>query len=608
MSGKEIQAICKGQRVRFKDCTGKVDPRNEYYVFEYSKSQGIPIVTDTVKFHTYTTPGTYRVLQIANQGGNTQTDTLSKVFVVKDTPLPTFTAAGCGNRQVRITITDKTYDTYTLDLGNGTTETVQSGQTKVYTYTTDGSYNLTLNGSYTGATCRISNSVTVQQLPPATMPRLTQLQVLKEGTQDGSLRLNIEQLPPSYLYIVERAQGSSYTSIDTIKTAPQGGTITYDLNNLNTTDAACYRIRVTDVCGTSVASSPVCLVKLQATAGNERADLSWQHTATNTGRYEVYRGNTLIQTLPATARTYTDTGIKCGENICYTIKAVSADGAITSVSAEKCVSITSTTVPVAGTLFSTFNLNNQVELTFQVPQEQEARQIVYQRSIEGAPYQQVAGVQQTTFTDQSISPAPVCYRASYTNACGTSSALSGSTCPVFLLATAQEGGPVLLAWTGFVGFTNGVGQYTLELLDETGNVIFSTPVSGNAYNDRSPSEDVQVLRYRIKATSRSGNATTYSNIAVIEQPLRLLVPSAFTPNGDGLNDVLVVKGKFFENFRITIYNRTGNVVYQGNDRNNGWDGTFEGREMPADAYAYEITYTTQDGTPKRRTGTVTLLR
>ncbi|MDX5423170.1 MAG: gliding motility-associated C-terminal domain-containing protein, partial [Hymenobacteraceae bacterium] len=69
-----------------------------------------------------------------------------------------------------------------------------------------------------------------------------------------------------------------------------------------------------------------------------------------------------------------------------------------------------------------------------------------------------------------------------------------------------------------------------------------------------------------------------------------------------------VKGKFFSDFSMIIYNGSGNVVFTSADAATGWDGTFNGERMPAGAYAYLITVKTTGGAEKRRTGTVTLLR
>nr|WP_233150402.1 gliding motility-associated C-terminal domain-containing protein [Pontibacter sp. BT310] len=164
-----------------------------------------------------------------------------------------------------------------------------------------------------------------------------------------------------------------------------------------------------------------------------------------------------------------------------------------------------------------------------------------------------------------------------------------------------------LTWTSYTGFPDGVASYSLETLDESGNVLKTITVRANAQAVRLADEQEQIFRYRIKATSKS-NVVTYSNNETIKLEYALYVPSGFTPNGDGLNDLFEVKGKRFEGFSIRVISGLGQVVYSSEDRTSGWDGAFNGKPQPAGIYAYEVILKLQDGTTKRRTGTVTLIR
>ena len=73
----------------------------------------------------------------------------------------------------------------------------------------------------------------------------------------------------------------------------------------------------------------------------------------------------------------------------------------------------------------------------------------------------------------------------------------------------------------------------------------------------------------------------------------LWIPSAFTPNGDGRNDIFRVGGSTdgYSDFKMTILNRWGEVVFTGNDMSTGWDGTFNGVKQEIAVYYYMITYT-----------------
>jgi len=88
----------------------------------------------------------------------------------------------------------------------------------------------------------------------------------------------------------------------------------------------------------------------------------------------------------------------------------------------------------------------------------------------------------------------------------------------------------------------------------------------------------------------------------------VFVPTAFTPNGDGVNDVLFVRSLYVEEMEIIIYNRWGEEIFKTDDIRVGWDGSFEGNTLAPDVYAYCLRATCINGEEAVRTGNVTLLR
>ncbi len=68
------------------------------------------------------------------------------------------------------------------------------------------------------------------------------------------------------------------------------------------------------------------------------------------------------------------------------------------------------------------------------------------------------------------------------------------------------------------------------------------------------------------------------------------VPSAFSPNGDGFNDVLFVKGYGIDAINFTIYNRYGEVVFFTTDQSIGWDGTFKNQEENPGVFTWVLNY------------------
>lgn len=86
------------------------------------------------------------------------------------------------------------------------------------------------------------------------------------------------------------------------------------------------------------------------------------------------------------------------------------------------------------------------------------------------------------------------------------------------------------------------------------------------------------------------------------------VPNAFTPNGDGVNDKVTVKGYGIQKMDWRIYNRWGALVFQSNSPTVGWDGMYKGTLQPQEVYVYVLDVTFSDGTNYRKKGDITLLR
>lgn len=86
------------------------------------------------------------------------------------------------------------------------------------------------------------------------------------------------------------------------------------------------------------------------------------------------------------------------------------------------------------------------------------------------------------------------------------------------------------------------------------------------------------------------------------------VPNAFTPNGDGINDRVYVRGFGISKMNFRIYNRQGLLVFQSLTTSIGWDGKYKGVLQPMDAYAYTLEIEFFDRTRVTKKGDITLLR
>ena len=86
------------------------------------------------------------------------------------------------------------------------------------------------------------------------------------------------------------------------------------------------------------------------------------------------------------------------------------------------------------------------------------------------------------------------------------------------------------------------------------------------------------------------------------------LPNIFSPNGDGSNDVLFVRGNKIDDITFTIYNRWGERVFESQTLYDGWDGRYFNEPLNDGVFVYKVTGTYTDGTPFDIKGNVTLVR
>jgi gliding motility-associated-like protein len=85
------------------------------------------------------------------------------------------------------------------------------------------------------------------------------------------------------------------------------------------------------------------------------------------------------------------------------------------------------------------------------------------------------------------------------------------------------------------------------------------------------------------------------------------VPTGFSPNGDGRNDILYVKSFGIKEMEIMLFNREGEMVFQTSDMSEGWDGTYKGIIQETAVYIYYLTGTCLNGEKIEKKGNITLL-
>jgi gliding motility-associated-like protein len=113
----------------------------------------------------------------------------------------------------------------------------------------------------------------------------------------------------------------------------------------------------------------------------------------------------------------------------------------------------------------------------------------------------------------------------------------------------------------------------------------------------------------LSITSPGGCTGTLNKKITIYPPFDAYVPTSFTPNGDGKNDVFGMEGvQFIKTYKMEVFNRWGQAVFLTADLSRKWDGNFNEQPLASDMFTYVFTITDMDDKPFVLTGSVQLIR
>ena len=106
---------------------------------------------------------------------------------------------------------------------------------------------------------------------------------------------------------------------------------------------------------------------------------------------------------------------------------------------------------------------------------------------------------------------------------------------------------------------------------------------------------------------RTEDAVVQDLLIDCTQP-HIYVPNVFTPNGDGQNDILFVRGDGIEYLEFIVFSRWGNKLFETTDINKGWDGTYQGKAVDPGVFTWLVKGRFETGEEIDISGTVTILR
>ena len=164
-----------------------------------------------------------------------------------------------------------------------------------------------------------------------------------------------------------------------------------------------------------------------------------------------------------------------------------------------------------------------------------------------------------------------------------------------------------------------VAQYTDPTITITNQSTVATIWNwsfgdGNTSNLQQPDShvyaDTGTYTITLIGTTEYNCADTSSELVIVEPDFLFFVPSAFTPNDDGVNDSFIGKGVFVKEFEMLIFDRWGNLIYETIDLGKPWDGKVNGGKDlgQQDVYVYSIKVSDFKNNTHKYRGIVTLVR
>ncbi|MFL5744985.1 MAG: gliding motility-associated C-terminal domain-containing protein, partial [Niastella sp.] len=118
------------------------------------------------------------------------------------------------------------------------------------------------------------------------------------------------------------------------------------------------------------------------------------------------------------------------------------------------------------------------------------------------------------------------------------------------------------------------------------------------------------IAFTVQALGSSVNCPTATSKKIVAHTPnnKYFVPNAFTPNGNGKSDVFKIESPEIRTMRLMIFNQWGEKIFESSSQQNGWDGTYNGKQQPVGVYVYALTMTMLDGTVVNKKGTINLIR
>ncbi|MEM7373086.1 MAG: PKD domain-containing protein [Bacteroidota bacterium] len=513
------------------------------------------------------------------------------------------------------------------DFGDGS-RTVTTADTLIHDFSTDGVYDVVLIGTDSlGCSDTIQKAQIIEVLKNE-VPDPIEIHAVSV-LSDNQVEVRFAPYQNEYFqqYTIYREEGGNgFVPIHT--TTYESDTIFIDPSVDALSNSYCYKITATNFCGTEsdlMLTNHHCTIEARATAIPGQIILEWNPYIgwNRVDQYEIYKVDnygtinaSFVGIVPGNTTRFVETFDDCFTDISYRIRAIGETPLEISWSDTTMIISETGTVGRANQLVRTTVENNEdVLVEWKAFDLRGEAMIRVEKATGVGTFQTLATLPagETSFRDEDVDVDlfSYTYQVSAQDSCGNTTPLSNVGKSILLKVT-KEQGTTVLSWTPYEEWRFGVQGYQIEVKNDTlGQWEVVDVVQGNllTYKDEITNLNQPYNCYRIRAIELGGNeAWSLSNEDCIRVETTIQGPNAFTPNGDDKNDIFYLSGFHVQTFNMKIYSRWGMLLFETNNIEEGWDGTYQGQPVKEGVYVYVARGVGFNGQAYVLRGSISLLR
>ena len=628
--------------------------KNAKYIFEYSGESLEWVKANAVSANTknYTSinlkPEIYTILQVGEVNGKTSVACKNVVARAYSTPIYSYSVCGTNSLEVNIPVHPlNDFDAYEISIGPSIINISKS----------DLPYNLKKNstfpilirvkGVYSDPSKGCPGVVPYSNIPAPTVissglgypyhPNIDEVRLESKTlaiVKFSGAYLNTSIADEQYhLYSYKKGSPVNVNSANIANIKPGS----YSIPLSDSTNSYCFYVqRKKNACGQVERSAEMCthpIYKIDFIPYNYL--IQWdrypnsqfglpnrpgniQFSTQNLERIENDKTqNSFFQT--STASSYSDNQIDCKQKYCYRItqyvfgtsNSLVFNGE--SISNQICVDRSKIVAPKITDAWVSTNQDNKNIVSFAANNSWPIKiDKFFGYKVTNGVFNKFDSVSNVSnsISDKELVTKSETYGISYVDRCNSKSEMSDSLKSVFLDKKDLNN----IFWTKESPFASQeIKEYNVEYIDENGtNVIENKTFDNNTFNHFVSFDKYdENAKFRLKVTSDgTPKHESYSNTLTFPVSVIIMIPNAFSPNGDSENETYGVKGKTTNvtSFNLQIFNRFGEKLIEFKDPSEVWDGNVNGKPAQAGTYIFKLYATQKNGEIISKNGTIELLK